>query len=354
MMEKLKDKLRVAVVGARGYVGTELVRLLVNHPRVEITYLTSETYHGQEVVRIYPNLRKKISLHYEKLDPSRLPEVADLVFLALPHGNSFSLVSGLMNAEIKVIDTSGDFRLKDLSSYQKWYGTPHLCPHLLPQAVYGLPELNRSEIREASLVANPGCYPVSIILALAPLVKQQLINREEVIASSLSGVSGAGATLSNELMFCSINENIHAYRVGGTHQHIPEIEQELSRIAGEKILISFVPHLTPLNRGIYSTIFLSPLKSLTITDLREIYQEFYGGEFFIRILPDGQVPELKAVYGSNYCDIGFKIDEHAQKIIVISALDNLMKGAAGNAVQNMNLILNWPENLGLDLPGIIP
>ncbi|GAB6086637.1 N-acetyl-gamma-glutamyl-phosphate reductase [Alkaliphilus crotonatoxidans] len=346
---------KIGILGATGYTGGELVRLLTNHPEVEISFLDSRTYLDMDFSRVYPNLRKKlekrcISVNIE--DPGQFDEI-DVLFCALPHGLSQKAVMAGMRRGIKVIDLSADFRINDSKIYEEWYGTGHVAQKELEMAVYGLTELYRREIRQADLIANPGCYPTSILLALYPLIKEKAVSLSGVIADAKSGVSGAGRSPHDGGLYAQCNENIKAYGIG-SHRHTPEIEQELSKMAGEAMVIQFTPHLTPMNRGILSTIYVDNPKGLDEAALERIYQSHYDKEHFIRLLPQGELPQTKAVAGSNFCDIAHIVDERTNKIILVSAIDNLIKGAAGQAVQNMNVMLGIEESLGINQTPLWP
>jgi N-acetyl-gamma-glutamyl-phosphate reductase len=289
----------------------------------------------------------------EPLVPERVAEKVDIVFTALPHKAAMEVVPAFLAAGKIVIDLSADYRLHDPEVYAAWYDQ-HLNPELLSEAVYGLPELRREEISAARLVANPGCYPTSIILGLMPLLKEGLIDTTSIIADSKSGVSGAGRGAKVDSLYCEVNEGFKAYGVGGVHRHIPEIEQELSLLAGMKTIISFTPHLVPMDRGILSTIYAAPLNAISPADLQALYAEQYDGEAFVRVLEQGEFPSTAYVRGSNFCDIGVTVDKRTGRIIVVSALDNLVKGAAGQAVQNMNIVCDFPETMGLELIPLYP
>jgi len=345
--------LKAAVVGASGYTGVELIRILHNHPEVAVTLVTSEQSAGKRMSDVFPSLRGRYDATLEPLVPERIAEKVDIVFTALPHKAAMEVVPAFLAAGKIVIDLSADYRLHDPEVYAAWY-EQHLNPQLLSEAVYGLPELRRDEISAARLVANPGCYPTSIILGLMPLLKEGLIDTASIIADSKSGVSGAGRGAKVESLYCEVNEGFKAYGVGGVHRHIPEIEQELSLLAGKKTLISFTPHLVPMDRGILSTIYAAPLKSISATDLQALYEEQYDGEAFVRVLEQGEFPSTGFVRGSNFCDIGITVDKRTGRIIIVSALDNLVKGAAGQAVQNMNLVCDFPETMGLELIPLYP
>jgi len=345
--------LKVAVIGASGYTGIELIRILHNHPEVAVTSVTSEQSSGKKLSAVFPSLRNRYDLTLEALDAERIAAKADIIFTALPHTEAMKVVPVFMQAGRKVIDLSADYRLHDPAEYQAWY-EPHLNPELLPQAVYGLPELRREEIAAAKLVANPGCYPTSVILALMPLLKEGLIDISTIIADSKSGVSGAGRGAKVDSLYCEVNEGFRAYGVGGLHRHIPEIEQELSLLAGRKTIISFTPHLVPMDRGILSTVYSLPHTALSAEKIHALYEEHYDGEAFVRVLRQGDFPSTAFVRGSNFCDIGIAVDNRTGRIIVISAIDNLVKGASGQAVQNMNIMLDFPEIMGLELMPLYP
>jgi len=345
--------LKVAVIGASGYTGIELIRILHNHPEVAVTSVTSEQSSGKKLSAVFPSLRNRYDLTLEALDAERIAAKADIIFTALPHTEAMKVVPVFMQAGRKVIDLSADYRLHDPAEYQAWY-EPHLNPELLPQAVYGLPELRREEIAAAKLVANPGCYPTSVILALMPLLKEGLIDISTIIADSKSGVSGAGRGAKVDSLYCEVNEGFRAYGVGGLHRHIPEIEQELSLLAGRKTIISFTPHLVPMDRGILSTVYSLPHTALSLEKIHALYEEHYDGEAFVRVLRQGDFPSTAFVRGSNFCDIGIAVDNRTGRIIVISAIDNLVKGASGQAVQNMNIMLDFPEIMGLELMPLYP
>jgi N-acetyl-gamma-glutamyl-phosphate reductase len=272
---------------------------------------------------------------------------------ALPHKAAMEVVPTFLKLKKKVIDLSADYRLQDAAEYGKWY-EPHMNPELLKQAVYGLPEIRRAKIAKAKLVANPGCYPTSIILGLAPLLSHGMIDTSTIIADSKSGVSGAGRSVKTDNLYCEVNEGFKAYGVGGVHRHIPEIEQELSLIAEKSVTISFTPHLVPMDRGILSTIYATPVKNVTTDGLIKLYSDFYKNEGFVRVLPEAQFPSTAYVRGSNFCDIGLTVDQRTGRVIIVSALDNLVKGASGQAVQNMNIICGFPENTGLEGLGLFP
>ncbi len=345
--------LKVAVVGASGYTGVELVRILHNHPEVAVTSVTSEQSAGKRLSEVFPSLRNRYDLTLEALDPKRIAEKAEIIFTALPHMAAMEVVPLFLQAGRKVIDLSADYRLHDPEEYAAWYET-HLNPELLPDAVYGLPELRREEIAGARLVANPGCYPTSIILALMPLLKEGLIDPASIIADCKSGVSGAGRGAKVDSLYCEVNEGFKAYAVGGLHRHIPEIEQELSLLANRKTIISFTPHLVPMDRGILSTVYSLPLSTVTAKQLHALYEEHYDGEAYVRVLNLGDFPSTAFVRGSNFCDIGISVDKRTGRIIVISAIDNLVKGASGQAVQNMNIVCDFPETMGLELMPVYP
>jgi N-acetyl-gamma-glutamyl-phosphate reductase len=345
--------LKVAVIGASGYTGVELIRILHNHPEVAVTTVTSEQSAGKRLSDVFPALRNRYDTVLESLDPERIAAKADIIFTALPHKAAMAVVPLFLNAGKKVIDLSADYRLHDPEEYGAWY-EPHLNPELLAEAVYGLPEVRREVIADARLVANPGCYPTSIILGLMPLLKERLIDPSSIIADSKSGASGAGRGAKVDTLYCEVNEGFKAYGVGGVHRHVPEIEQEISLLAGKKTIISFTPHLVPMDRGILSTIYASPTASVKAADLQALYEDHYDGEAFVRILDLGEFPSTAFVRGSNFCDIGITVDRRTGRIIIVSALDNLVKGASGQAVQNMNIICGFPEITGLELMPLYP
>ncbi len=345
--------LNVAIVGASGYTGLELIRILHCHPEVAVTCLTSEQSAGKRISEVFPTLRGRCDIVLENLEPTRVAEKADIIFTALPHKAAMEVVPTFLKLGKKVVDLSADYRLSDPAVYGRWY-EPHLNPAVLKRSVYGLPEIRRSKIRGAKLVANPGCYPTSIILGLAPLLKKGLIDLSSIIADSASGVTGAGRSAKVDSLYCEVNEGYKAYGVGGVHRHTPEIEQELSLLAGEPLKITFTPHLVPMDRGILSTIYAAPKKALTGEKIAALYREFYAGEPFVRVLPAGSLPSTAFVRGSNFCDIAPLMDHRTGRIIIISAIDNLVKGASGQAVQNMNLICGFPETMGLDGLALFP
>ncbi|HKZ59854.1 MAG TPA: N-acetyl-gamma-glutamyl-phosphate reductase [Candidatus Thermoplasmatota archaeon] len=344
---------KCSVVGATGYTGTELVRLLSDHPEVRLVAATSRHFAGRRFTDMFPHLTQHINgLTFSAPEPETLARESDCVFLATPHGVSADIAAELLarNRDLLVIDLSADFRLKDPAAYAQWYGHPHTHPELLPQAVYGLPEIEGAHIRGARLIANPGCYPTSVILAAAPLLKAGLTDPASLIADSKSGVTGAGREPTMGTHFPEVNESMKAYGVT-KHRHTPEIEQELGLIAGAPLFINFTPHLLPINRGILSTVYASNPKGLSKSDLLTVYHEFYKAAPFVRVYDQG-LPEIRHVRGSNFCDIGFEVDTRTKRIVLVSALDNLLKGAAGQAVQNMNIAFGFPETEGLKAPGI--
>ena len=345
--------LNVAIVGASGYTGLELIRVLHCHPEAAVTCLTSEQSAGRRISDVFPTLRGRCDLVLENLEPVRVAEKADIIFTALPHKAAMEVVPTFLKLGKKVIDLSADYRLSDPMVYSEWY-QPHMNPVNLKKAVYGLPEIRRAKIRGTKLVANPGCYPTSIILGLAPLLKKDMVELASIIADSASGVTGAGRSAKVESLYCEVNEGYRAYAVGGVHRHTPEIEQELSLLAGEQVKITFTPHLVPMDRGILSTIYATPLKTTTTELLVKLYEEFYNGEPFVRILPPGSLPSTAFVRGSNFCDIAPLVDVRTGRIIIVSAIDNLVKGASGQAVQNMNLLCGFPETMGLEDLALFP
>ncbi|SNB46491.1 N-acetyl-gamma-glutamyl-phosphate reductase [Geobacter sp. DSM 9736] len=345
--------LKVAIVGASGYTGIELVRILHGHPEVAVTCITSEQSAGKRLSDIFPSVRDRYDHVLENLEPVRIAEKADLVFTALPHKAAMEVVPTFLRLKKKVVDLSADYRLKSAEEYAAWY-EPHLNPELLDKSVYGLPELYRAQIAKAKLVANPGCYPTSIILGLAPLLKNGIIDLCSIVADSASGVSGAGRGAKVDNLYCEVNDGYKAYGVGGLHRHIPEIEQELGNLAGTGLRVTFTPHLVPMDRGILSTIYCQPRNTVSSGKLVSLYREFYEGEAFVRILPEGSFPSTAFVRGANFCDIGLAVDRRTGRIIVVSAIDNLVKGASGQAVQNMNVMCGFPENMGLEGLALFP
>lgn len=343
---------RIAVVGASGYTGVELLRLLARHPEVELVSVTSRQYAGQQVAEVFPSLAGSLDLVFSDVDPGSFKNKVDLVFTAVPHQTAMGMIPAILDSGCRVVDLSADFRIRDASVYEAWY-QEHTAQKLLQEAVYGLPELFREEVSGARLVANPGCYPTSVALALTPLLEKKLIDPATIIVDSKSGTSGAGRSAKVDTLFCEVNEGFKAYGLP-RHRHTPEIEQTLSQIAGVPITISFTPHLLPVNRGILSTCYASALGTVTLDALHEIFCTRYFDESFVRVLPKGQLPNIAQVTGSNYCDVGLAVDERTNRVIVVSVIDNLVKGAAGQAVQNMNLMLGLPENMGLMIPPVFP
>jgi N-acetyl-gamma-glutamyl-phosphate reductase len=346
-------KLRIAIVGSSGYTGGELSRLLLQHPRAIITAVTSEKSAGQPLTAIFPHLVGLTRLICEPLDPAVIAEKADFIFLALPHVTAQEAAFRFNALGKKVVDLSADYRLSDPAVYEKWYEHRHQYPELLKLAVYGLPELHREKIQKALLIANPGCYPTSAILGLAPLVKNNAIDLNAIIIDSKSGVTGAGRSPALAYHYPEVNEGLMAYKIG-THRHTPEIEQELGELAGKTIALSFTPHLIPLNRGILTTIYATLNSGTDTGRLSALYREFYENEPFIRVLDAGQFPNVRNVRGSNFCDIGVYVDPRTGRAVVVTAIDNLVKGAAGQAIQNMNLMAGFDETDGLRIAGLFP
>ncbi len=338
--------LRVAIAGASGYTGFELIRILSHHPQVELTTITSRQQAGQCLEAVYPALRGHCRLVFAPTDPQVLTANADLVFTALPHQAAMEVIPELLDRGVKVVDLSADYRLRDAQVYGAWY-EPHRNPELLAEAVYGLPELYRPQIRRARLVANPGCYPTSIILAAAPLVQQGLVDHRTLIADSKSGVTGAGRGASLGVHFCEVSDSFKAYKVA-EHRHTPEIEQELSELAGEAVCLTFAPHLVPMSRGILSTVYATVRDEVTASAIDEAYAAFYQDAPFVRLCGQGELPTTLQVRGSNYCDLGWRLDKRTGRVIVVSVIDNLTRGASGQAVCNMNLMVGMPEELGID------
>ncbi len=337
--------LKVSIFGASGYTGQELTRILLGHPEVQLAAVTSRRFAGMAVGEVFPALYDLTSLTYQNATPQEITAVSDIVFLALPHGVSMKIAPVFLKAGKKVIDLSADYRLRNVKTYEEWYGK-HNSENILKDAVYGIPELYRQEIKKASLIANPGCYPTSVILGLAPALKNKFLDISTIIANSASGVSGAGREPQIGSLFGEVDGGFKAYKVG-KHRHTPEIEQELSVLAGQKVSISFVPHLLPVKRGILSTIYATLKKDITLKQLHEVYSSFYAEEKFVRVCPEGSYPNISSVCGSNYCDIGVAIDERTKRAIIVAAIDNLVKGAAGQAVQNMNIICGFAQDAGL-------
>lgn len=338
--------LNVAIAGATGYTGAELARILLSHPEVKITALTSESSAGKRYSQIFPAFAGKLDLELIKLNADALAGLADLVFLCLPHHESMETAKAIRKKGKAVIDLSADLRLGKAEVYEEWYG-PHTAQDLLKEAVYGLPELHREKIKTAKLVANPGCYPTSCILGLAPLLKRQLIDLKTIHCDSKSGVSGAGRKAELAYLFCEVSSGFKAYKVGN-HRHTPEIEQELSGLAGTEVKVSFTPHLLPIDRGILSTLYAQANGPLDTAQLQKVYAEFYAKEPFVRIRKAGEFPDIHDVRFSNYCDIGVHYDARTSRVIIVSVIDNLVKGASGQAVQNMNLMFGFPETKGLE------
>lgn len=346
-------KLNIAIVGSSGYTGGELYRLLLQHPRAAVTVVTSEKSAGQPITGIFPHLAGLTDLLCEPLHPDSIAKKADFVFLALPHAAAQEAAFRFHQLGKKVVDLSADYRLADPALYEQWYEHRHQHPELLKIAVYGLPELHREKIRKSALIANPGCYPTGAVLGLAPLMKKGWIDLQSIIIDSKSGVSGAGRSPSLSSHFPEANEGLMAYKIG-THRHLPEIEQELSALSGGKVAVSFTPHLVPMNRGIFTTAYAALQKQANIDQVHSLYQEFYKNEPFVRLLPIGQFPNVRNVRGSNFCDIGVYADPRTDRAVVVTAIDNLVKGAAGQAIQNMNLMMGFDEAEGLTFAGLFP
>jgi len=344
--------IKAAIFGASGYTGQELTRILSGHPEVKLVAVTSRRFAGKPVTEVFPSLCGFTSLKYQNSTPAQISNICDIAFLALPHGVSMGIAPEFVKTGKKVIDLSADYRLRDLKTYEKWYGK-HSSAKLLKDAVYGIPELYRKQIRKAKFIANPGCYPTSIILGLAPALKKKLLDVSTIIADSASGVSGAGREPLTGSLFCEVDGGFKAYKVG-KHRHLPEIEQELNALADKKFAISFTPHLLPVKRGILSTIYAKLKNDVTLQELHSLYCSFYASEKFVRICPEGLYPNISSVCGSNYCDIGLAIDPRTKNVIIMAAIDNLIKGAAGQAVQNMNIIYNFAENTGLQNAPLYP
>jgi len=342
----------VAIYGASGYTGQELLRLLIRHPGVHISAITSRKYKGISLSDVFPVFKDVTTIEFMDASPEEVIPLCDVVFLALPHGEAMDIAPAFLAEGKKVIDLGADFRFNDPDTYEQWYGV-HSSPDLIPRAVYGLPELYRDAIATADFVANPGCYPTGAILGVAPLVARDCIDSSSIVVDAKSGVSGAGREPQLGSLFCEVNEGFKAYKVG-THRHTPEMEQELSILARKDIRILFTPHLVPVNRGILSTIYGVSRTDRSLTELVRIYEDYYREEPFVRIEKPGVMPNISSVRGSNYCDIGITVDERTGRIIVVSAIDNLVKGAAGQAIQNMNLMLGIPETTGLDIVSLFP
>jgi N-acetyl-gamma-glutamyl-phosphate reductase len=337
--------IKAAILGATGYAGIELVRILTNHPEVSIEVLCSQSFAGQKISDVYQNLRGVLDMECEEIDFDKIAE-CDVAFTALPHGASKTVIPELISRGLKVIDLSGDYRYDDAAVYEQWYGEKHSSPELLAESVYGLCEIYRDKVKSARLIGNPGCYTTCSILGALPLVSSGIGSTKNIIIDAKSGVTGAGRGTALPYHFCECTENTKAYKVA-THRHTSEIEQELSNAAKENVMVSFTPHLIPQKRGILSTIYINLNKPCTTEEIVDLYKDFYKGEYFIRVKDAGELPETKHVAGSNFVDIGVVVDQRLQRAVVVSAIDNIFKGAAGQAVQNMNIMFGLDEKTAL-------
>ena len=344
--------LKACIAGATGYTGLELIRLLLQHPDIEIAHITADANKGKRMSEVCPSMEGIFDRELVELTPD-LARDCDVMFLALPHTAAMDKVPAFLEAGCKVVDLSADFRLRDPNVFEEWYKTPHVSPQWIEEAVYGLPELHREKIKIARLVANPGCYPTGAILALAPLMQCGWMDLDSLIADCKSGVSGAGRKLNASTQFCEANEGVSAYGLT-THRHTPEIEQELGALAGRPLRVVFAPHLMPMTRGILSTVYANLSEEVTPDQVQERYREFYRDEPFVRVLPAGKFADTRQVVRSNFCHIGIAHDSRTKRLIVTSAIDNLLKGASSQAVQNCNLMFDFPETRGLESAPVFP
>ena len=345
--------IKAGIMGATGYAGGELARLLLQRDDVEITWYGSKSYVDQKYASVFKNMVQFVDDACMDDNMEALAEQADVIFTATPQGFCASLMNETVLSKAKVIDLSADYRIKDVAVYEKWYNIEHKTPEYIQEAVYGLPEINREKIKDARLIANPGCYPTCSFLSVYPLVKDGLIDPNTVIIDAKSGTSGAGRGAKVDNLYCEVNESIKAYGVG-VHRHTPEIEEQLSLAAGKPVTISFTPHLVPMNRGILVTAYGTLLKSVTYEEVKAIYDKYYENEYFVRVLDRDESPQTKWVEGSNFVDVNFKIDPRTNRVVMMGAMDNLVKGAAGQAIQNMNIMFGLPENRGLKLVPMFP
>ena len=351
--EEIEKMIKVGIIGATGYAGSELVRILLGHKDVEIKWYGSRSYIDKKYASIYQNFFQLVDATCMDDNMEALADQVDVIFTATPQGLCASLVNEEILSKVKIIDLSADFRIKDVKVYEEWYKLEHKSPQFIEEAVYGLCEINREDVKKARLVANPGCYTTCSILTCYPLVKEGIIDPNTIIVDAKSGTSGAGRGAKVDNLFCEVNENMKAYGVA-THRHTPEIEEQLGYACGEKITINFTPHLVPMNRGILATAYASLKKDVTYEEVKAIYDEYYADEKFVRVLEKDVCPQTKWVEGSNYVDVNFKIDPRTNRIIMMGAIDNLVKGAAGQAVQNMNLMFGLKESEGLELVPMFP
>ena len=344
---------KVGIVGGTGYTGVELLRLLAAHPEVEIQAITSRSEKGLPVADMYPNLRGHLDLAFSEPDMAVLKN-CDVVFFATPNGIAMTMARELVDAGIKVIDLAADFRIKDINEWSKWYGMDHACPELVEQAVYGLPEVNRAEIKKAQLIANPGCYPTAVQLGLLPLIENGLIDTDNLIADAKSGVSGAGRTAAVGTLQAESSENFKAYGVAG-HRHLPEIKQGLALANKADVGLTFVPHLVPMIRGIHATCYAKLKdKNMAGQQLQSLYEKQYADEVFVDVMPAGSFPETRTVKGANHCRMAIHVPQGGETVVILSVIDNLVKGAAGQAVQNMNIMFGLNEDAGLTAIALVP
>lgn len=345
--------IQVGIIGSTGYAGQELVRLLLQHPQAEIVWYGSRSYVDETYSSVFGNMVQLADERCMGENMDELARQADVIFTATPQGLCGSLVNETILAQTKIIDLSADFRIKDVAKYEAWYGITHQSPQFIEEAVYGLCEVNREKIKNARLLANPGCFPTCSTLSIYPMAKEGLIDMNSVIIDAKSGVSGAGRGAKVANLFCEVNESIKPYGVA-VHRHTPEIEDQLSYASGEKVVINFTPHLVPMNRGILATSYATLKRSMNYEDVKAVYDKYYADEYFVRVLDEGVYPETRWVEGSNFVDVNFKLDERTGRIIMMGAIDNVVKGAAGQAVQNMNLMFGLEENTGLQLVPMFP
>jgi N-acetyl-gamma-glutamyl-phosphate reductase len=341
--------IKVGIVGGTGYTGVELLRLLAGHPQVELRAITSRADAGTPVSQMFPSLRGHVDLAFTHPDEAHLTE-CDAVFFATPNGIAMQQTRALLDAGVRVIDLAADFRIKDIAEWEKWYGMTHACPDLVAEAVYGLPEVNRAKIRHARLVANPGCYPTAVQLGFIPLLEAGLVEESSLIADAKSGVSGAGRKAEIPTLFSEASDNFKAYGVSG-HRHLPEIRQGLASVSNKQVGLTFVPHLTPMVRGIHATLYGRLKKD---ADLQALFEQRYANEMFVDVLPAGSMPETRSVRGSNICRIAVHRPQGGDTVVVLSVIDNLVKGAAGQALQNMNIMFGLPEAAGIGLIPLLP